>query len=223
MNPDAQTPKPDQRRTLVCFALKQEAAPFEKLAAGHTEVAVLLTGVGQQNARAAVSRLLADEPPVRVFTCGLAGALNPSLALGDVLFETPDTLLAATLLGAGARPARFHCSAHIVVTAVAKAALRRSTGADAVEMESAEVQALCRERGIPCVTLRVVLDTAGEDLPLDFNRLARSDLSPSPARLALALARSPRKLPALLRLRTDARHAAQRLADLLARVIWPEQ
>ena len=35
---------------LVCFALKEEAAPFRKIAAGKSGVAILITGIGRQNA-----------------------------------------------------------------------------------------------------------------------------------------------------------------------------
>jgi len=36
--------------TLICFALKEEAAPFRKKAAGKSGVAILLTGIGRRNA-----------------------------------------------------------------------------------------------------------------------------------------------------------------------------
>jgi hypothetical protein len=40
--------------TLICFALKEEAAPFRKIAAGNAATAqagisILLTGIGRQN------------------------------------------------------------------------------------------------------------------------------------------------------------------------------
>jgi hypothetical protein len=40
--------------TLICFALKEEAAPFRKIAAGNAVTAqagisILLTGIGRQN------------------------------------------------------------------------------------------------------------------------------------------------------------------------------
>ena len=36
-------------RSLICFALKEEAAPFRKIAAGKTGITILLTGIGRQN------------------------------------------------------------------------------------------------------------------------------------------------------------------------------
>jgi hypothetical protein len=34
--------------SLICFALKEEAAPFQKIAAGKSEILILLTGIGHQ-------------------------------------------------------------------------------------------------------------------------------------------------------------------------------
>ena len=37
--------------TLICFALKEEAAPFEKIAAGKTGLSTFIVGIGRANAR----------------------------------------------------------------------------------------------------------------------------------------------------------------------------
>jgi nucleoside phosphorylase len=207
--------------TLVCFAVKEEAAPFRKLAADRSDVEILLTGIGRQNSERAVRAAVGRCKPGLVLTCGFAGGLNPELALGTVVFSADaGSELSEKLLAAGARPARFHCAPRIATTAAEKQELRRATGADAVEMESQAIHAVCREHGIPCATVRVISDTADEDLPLDFNRLAKPDLSLDYGRLALTIAKSPGRIPALLRLRKNCRSAAERLAEVLSKVIW---
>jgi hypothetical protein len=86
-------------------------------------------------------------------------------------------------------------------------------------MESEVIHAVCRERGIPCATVRVISDTAGEDLPLDFNRLSKPDMNLDYGKLAWAIARSPGKIGALLKLQKQTRFAAERLADTLSRFL----
>ena len=91
--------------------------------------------------------------------------------------------------------------------------------ADAVEMESEVIQGICHERGIPCATVRVISDAAHEDLPLDFNQLAKPDLRLDYGKLLWAVAKAPGKIPALLRLQRNSTQAAQRLAEALVRLL----
>jgi len=207
---------------LVCFALKEEAAPFRRLVSAKTGVSILITGMGHKNAETALVNRLKVCPPRLVLSCGFAGALNPEMATGDVVFSTADGELHRQLLAAGAKPAKFHCAARIAATAAEKRALRRTTSTDAVEMESEMIHDICRQRGIPCATVRAISDTANEDLPLDFNALSNADLSLNYAKLAVAVAKSPGKIPALLRLRRKCKLAASRLAAVLKEAIQPE-
>ena len=50
-------------RTLVCFALKEEAAPFRKLVAGKSGVSLLITGIGRDSARRTVTAETARQRP----------------------------------------------------------------------------------------------------------------------------------------------------------------
>ncbi len=94
---------------LVCFAVKEEAGVFQKLAAGRSNVKVILVGMGKRNAERAIRAALAKERPQLVLTCGFAGGLRPELATGTVVFAAdPETGLEPALLAAGAKPARFH-------------------------------------------------------------------------------------------------------------------
>ena len=212
-------------KTLVCFALKVEAAPFRKIAAGKPGASVLITGMGRRNAETSVRDFLSASSTERVFTCGFAGGLNPDLKPGDVVVELTDSRdelgesLRKKLIAAGAKPAKFVCADRIATTVAEKEKLRGETGADAVEMESAAIDAVCRERGILCATVRVISDTANEDLPLDFNMLAKPDHSLDYAKLLMAVAKSPGKIGALMRLQKTTKFAAERLAEVLAKII----
>jgi len=214
---------------LICFALKEEAAPFRKIAAGRSDVSILVVGIGHQNAEKSVRKFLAggaSVPPEQVFTCGFAGGLDPDLKIGDVVYEAPEPStsnpqLLTRLTAAGTKPVKFFCADRIATTVAEKKKLRDETGADAVEMESAAIHAVCREHGIPCATVRVISDAAHEDLPLDFNALAKPDKSLDFGKLFFAIAKSPGKIGALMQLQKKTSFAADRLAAVLAKVISP--
>jgi adenosylhomocysteine nucleosidase len=242
--------------TLICFALKEEAAPFRKIAAGKTGIAILPTGIGRQNAEKSLREFLnsrrrrGDESQIKkksetphvvyyepdlVLTCGFAGGLNPELKLGEVVFEisrsrgdetqikekleTPYVVSYEKLIASGAKPAKIFCADRIATTVAEKKKLRAETGADAVEMESAAIHAICREHDIPCATVRVISDTASEDLPLDFNALSKPDKNLDFGKLFLAIAKSPGKIPALMQLQKKTKFAAEQLAEVLAKII----
>jgi len=225
---------------LVCFALKEEAAPFRKTAAGRTDVSILITGIGRKNAEKSLREFLATHSPELVLTCGFAGGLNPDLKLGEVVFEifprSSRRESAQTEIGnqlepthvgcydklitAGANPVKFYCADRITTTVDEKKKMRAESGVDAVEMESEAIHTVCHERGIPCATVRVISDTANEDLPLDFNALAKPDMNLDFGKLAWAIARSPGKIGALLKLQKKTGFAAKRLAVVLGKIIW---
>jgi adenosylhomocysteine nucleosidase len=154
-----------------------------------------------------------------VISCGFAGGLNPKFKSGTIVFDGGDAWLETALLTEGAIAARFHCTDRIATTAAEKRALRGSTGADAVEMESHMISAVCREQGIRFATVRVILDTAEEDLPLDFNRLMTPKQQMKYGRLVGELLKSPRKIRALLKLQKQSKAAAAVLARVLGRIM----
>ena len=209
--------------TLICFALKEEAASFRKIAAGKPDISILIVGIGRANAEKSVRKFLAENSPERVLTCGFAGGLNPALKIGDVVFQIGNrqSAIENELLAAGAKPAKIHCADRIATTVAEKKALRAETGANVVEMESAAIHAVCVERGIPCATIRVISDTADEDLPLDFNALARPDKSLDFGKLAWAIVKSPGKIGALMQLQKKTSFAAKQLAAVLEKIVFP--
>jgi adenosylhomocysteine nucleosidase len=205
--------------TLVCFALEQEAAPFRRLGVKIPGVKILVTGIGARNAETSLRRFLAQHPVKRVFTCGFCGGLNPDLKGGEVIFMTGYPELEKRLLEAGAKLATFITSPRIITSAAEKKQLRTKTGADVVEMESEAILAVCRGKKIPCAMVRAISDTAGEDLPLDFNVLAGPDMNLHYGKLFLAITKSPGKVGALMKLQKQTKLAAKNLAGVLAKII----
>lgn len=208
-----------QKNTLVCFAVKEEAAPFLKFVKKNPNLSILITGMGRRNSERALLQSLPKTLPALVLTCGFAGALDPRLKIGDVVFEAdPESRIGPAVQEAGAVPAKFHCANRVATTIAEKTALRQNTCADVVEMESQFIREICRQKKIPSATIRAVSDAANDDLPLDFNRLMTADDTLSFPRLALALMKSPGKIPQLMRLQKNTRLAARKLAAVLEKL-----
>ena len=223
--------------TLLFLALPQEAAAFvnrartrqwllspmglpapraglQRFAGRNLEAWV--TGMGPAHADRAGRMALETTRPTRVFTCGVAGALNPEARIGAVFHEVDAGFPGAERLPCPpSRPGRMLTRDRVIVTQAEKARLYAETGADLVDMESAVLRDLARARGIPSATVRSVSDTAHGDLVLDFNRIYTAEMTLHPGRLALEIARAPWKIPALIRFGGDARRACLALAEVL--------
>jgi adenosylhomocysteine nucleosidase len=208
------------RSALVTFAVPEEARFFVPPAALRDRVVTCVTGMGRLNAVRRVESALQTFCPDLVLTCGFAGGLNRDLTPETVIYSGDcDSHVTSALQSEGARPVRFLCTDRVLITALEKQAAWRESAADAVEMESEAIQALCRARGIACLTVRVISDAAGEDLPLDFNALMTADQKLSFPKLIRRVLLSPWKVPGLLRLHTRTRAAARRLGQVLSRVL----
>lgn len=209
-----------QPKFLICFAVKEEAAPFRPLVANRPDVRILVTGMGAQNTRKAFEQALRESIPACVLTCGYAGGLNPALPPEAIVFDASiDFPLTQKLLQTGARTGTYHCASKVAITAQEKAALFAQTKCDAVEMESGIIRQICAERGIPAATVRVISDAASENLPLDFNTLMTPEMDMHFGKLALALVKSPGKIPDLMRFGNRVKSSAQKLAQTLAQAL----
>jgi adenosylhomocysteine nucleosidase len=201
---------------LVCFAVKEEAAYFLPARSRSDAIQVRITGMGRRNAAEGIRHAVTRMDPDCVLTCGFAGGLNPALSLGTVIFDQDfDAGVSERLMELGAVSGRFHCSKRVAVTVAEKRVLWESTGADAVEMESSVIRTICRELRIPSATIRVISDTAHDDLPLDFNALMTSNDRIDFVKLGLALLRSPRRIPQLISFQRQTIVAARRLGEVL--------
>jgi adenosylhomocysteine nucleosidase len=160
-----------------------------------------------------VKEALVDQRGVEgVISTGYCGALDPALAVGDIVVNgEPPTTKRAFVRGC------VHSSHRVVVTAGEKRKLREATGAVAVDMEAASVEEKATQWNVPFHCIRVVSDTAGENLPLDFNRFQDAAGRFSLTRIAMqALFHPFTVLPALLRLNKNCRSAGKQLGVFFA-------
>ena len=148
-----------------------------------------------------------------VISTGFCGALDPALAIGDIVVtgEPPATrppfCAGRDLLVPTAWPSRRR----------KRKSLRKASGAVAVEMESAAVAEKAAEWGVPFRCIRVVSDVAKEDMPLDFNRFRDSAGRFALGRIGLHAVIHPfTVLPALLRLNKNCRNAGKQLGVFFA-------
>jgi hopanoid-associated phosphorylase len=146
-----------------------------------------------------------------IISIGIAGALAPDLAVGDVviaervvtaneIFET-DAKWTARLAGAlpNARIGALLGRGAIAESAEIKAMLRESTGADAVDMESHLAARAAMERGVPFAALRVISDGADHSLPPAALVAMKPDGSIALGCVLLSVLRKPSQIPALIR------------------------
>jgi adenosylhomocysteine nucleosidase len=100
----------------------------------------------------------------------------------------------------------------IVRTAAEKAELRARTGADVVDMETCGVAALCSERSVKFLAIRVVSDDARRDLPPEVAALLTRSGSYRVGAAVRAIWQRPSSLKDFWSLHEHAQEAADRLA-----------
>jgi hypothetical protein len=153
-----------------------------------------------------------------VVSVGYCGALKPGLDASDIAVAT-------RVNNRGARAPEVSrafaagpvVSADRVVTSAEEKSGLARTGAIAVEMEAEALAERAESWGVPFYCVRVVTDTAGETLPLDFNALRDADGRFRRSRVVLAAMRHPGVLvPQLLKLDRRCREASVLLGDFIA-------
>lgn len=143
------------------------------------EALVFHTGMGMARSRERMAQFLEQHPRIRaVISAGYAGGLDPQLAAGRLFlsenYSTPALLSRAcmaleTLAADAPAVGRLITVETPVETCEAKVRLGEESGAHAVDMETSALAALCAERGLPFLSLRIISDTATEALAVPFS------------------------------------------------------
>jgi adenosylhomocysteine nucleosidase len=189
---------------------------------GKTEVLVVTGGIGPRRTQRTVEQF-ASVPLSAVLSVGCAGALIPGLSCGQLVlashvamsdvsesaqvhrYPVDSQLLAyaraaAQTAGVPVADGPLFTSVKILFTPEEKAQRGQETGAIAVEMESGVHAAFAAARGLPFLTLRVILDGVDMRLPA-IRGLTTPDGEVRAVKAALHVATHPHHLPALLALK----------------------
>jgi nucleoside phosphorylase len=186
-----------------------------------TSVTLLANGPGPKLARQAARLAVEHSPTSSFLSTGFCGGLAPDLAVGEIVAASEiqgedGHRYAARLPQSAARSGVIYSGDRVACTVAEKEKLHRS-GAVAVEMEAAAVAAVAAAAGRDFYCIRVVSDTANDELPIDFNRYRDAAGRFDRKRIALAAVLHPfRRVPGLLRLQRNCSLAACKLGEFLA-------
>ena len=212
-------------RLVILVAVKREAEALAKTL-GLKPTATPWEWVGGEMIRLYVVGIGAGHIPAGlreaegVILAGLAGALETSLQVGEVVVDAASAPLPKL---EGVRVGNIKSSECMVTTPAAKAELYKQTGALAVEMESATVRgAIGTQQAF--VHIRAISDTAQEELDPAVLGYVDEMGQPRWKALAAGLIRRPNRMGYLLQLQRHCDRALARLGQELGKIVnssWP--
>ncbi len=221
----------------IVAALAAEARPLGPAARRSGELATLadgtliaVTGIGGA-AAARGARTLVAAGCGALASWGLAGGLDPALACGAILLPEEVILDGGSSLQTApawrerivqslearwpVRQGRLLTSVRALGTVADKSAAFRVTGAGAVDMESFAVAEVAAAHGLPFVAVRVIVDTAGDELPAALAGVADESGQLSIVRLLRSVVSEPAGIATLLRLARRYRAARRSLRAIV--------
>lgn len=192
-------------------------------------LAIAIGGMGRAAARRAAGVLIDGHRPSWLIAAGFAGALHPELERNDLALPEevidPDghrfAIARPEAMGANIRHSggRLLTVDRFILGAAEKSALHRDSGADLVDMESSAVAAICAERLVRFLAIRVVSDDARKDLPREVASLVTQSGSYRIGAAFRAIWNRPSSIKDFWRLHEHALEAADRLARFVGRCV----
>jgi adenosylhomocysteine nucleosidase len=225
---------------LITYAVEAEFAPWralnmEKVTIGNVSlhrahigqatVDFVITGMGAVNAQRVADAVISNTYSFCIIS-GFAGALKPSVKLGDIVAsekvqdhasrqtEICDAdLLARAVENGATRIATLLTTDHVANTATEKN--RLSAFAEAVDMESFAILRAAHNKNVPSAVVRVISDSFDRDMPAELDTIVDPQGNVKISGVVRYIAKHPLLVPALVRLGRDSKSAAEVLARFL--------
>lgn len=215
----------------VVAALDWEAGVFSAVQPTGPELLIEIAGPGPAAAAAGAERAVARGADLLI-SWGSAGALGAaesgSIVLASGVLDTARHRFAADARLSNALASALHGVATVhraelvstespVTTPGGKRRLAESSGAIAVDMESAAIAGVAGRSGLPLVVVRVIVDGRNHRVP-PCAMAGMDGARTRPGRVLAGLLKSPGEMPGLLALALAARQARRTLAACSARL-----
>ena len=195
----------------------------------------VISGVGQENAAKAAELLIDAFKPLKIISAGYSGGLSKRLKPLTVCFpeavisEDSSRIIDLTNAFPQYLPENETAENKLTLLTVnsavmspsAKRELYRKTGAELVDMETFAAAAVCLERNVPFLSVRIILDAVDEEFPKDVQRISKA-AGIGKVRLAGSLAGAFFKRPALISDLYLLRRKTEAASDKLAKCIMQE-
>ncbi len=163
------------KRVAIVAAMQVELAPL----LGNTEARVLdgvdlyefpqamiaVGGIGEKHARHGAEVVVAEAQPLLLVSAGMAGAVSPNLKVGDVARIREVVDVATGERYPADRGDWVLATSQDVSDAAEKLDLHSKFGADVVDMESAAVAQVAKERGLQFAAIKAISDDAAFVMP----------------------------------------------------------
>ncbi len=196
---------------------------------GGQHVCLLRSGMGERNAREAITTILKHLHPSAIYTIGFGGAIRPGLAVGDLvlgsgvyffdgIIAVPVSPLASVtvsndFLQRNRVVGSILTTSHIVSKAAADHHLPADLPHPVLDMETATIATLASQAGVPILALRAISDPAEEELTFSLDEFCDGEFNLQIWRVLLTVAKKPWIIPQLLRLSRNCHIAGVALAD----------
>ena len=164
----------------LIFATEAEAALVRER---RPDLEIAICGVGVVECALTMARIIESKRPEAVVLCGIAGAYDRSLKVGDVVSVTVEQTATLPAVYRKSYSATLTLPLTEVVSNTVMAVGAEPMGAQVENMEGAALFALCNSYDIPCAQIRAIsnytfdsreqwdIPTALEALAVAINRL----------------------------------------------------
>jgi adenosylhomocysteine nucleosidase len=202
--------KQNYRKWLTVTALEMEAEAISKVMSENLWFRIEVIG---PKATKWSTRILKE--CAGVILAGVAGGLDPSLAVGDIVLSGSDGPPWPKL---PYRYGQIFTSDKIVSTPEEKKELFQRTGALAVDMEGEVVRQAASAAGVPMLTVRGISDTAQETVPPEVLNWVDAYGRVNRGAVAMGLMKNPLLVPVAMRLGKQSKIAMERVAEVVAEI-----